>query len=145
MTIFLWRTRTTKGRRQSDQHCNCFRGHSGQTSERRDGASMAIPKRVDNFVPRENSGNSDAGCHLHLIFRTVSNFSIMKTLTLLVHAGLFWCFHNPPNSNLDYRIFNVRHSGTLLLLLLLLLYSVRLQHHENSDTFSGRWVILVFP
>ena len=22
--------------------------------------------------------------------------------------GLFWCFHNPPNSDMDYRIFNVR-------------------------------------
>ena len=27
---------------------------------------------------------------------------------LLVHAGLFWWFHNPPNSDMDYRIFNVR-------------------------------------
>ena len=24
-----------------------------------------------------------------------------------VHAGLFWCFHNPPNSDMGYRIFNV--------------------------------------
>ena len=38
---------------------------------------------------------------------TVSNFNIMKTLTPLMHAGLFWCFHNPPNSDRDYRIFNV--------------------------------------
>ena len=28
--------------------------------------------------------------------------------TLVVHDGLFWCLHNPPNSYLDYRIFNVR-------------------------------------
>ena len=40
-------------------------------------------------------------------FRTVSNFNILKTLTLLVHAMFFWCFHNPPNSNMDYRICNV--------------------------------------
>ena len=24
-----------------------------------------------------------------------------------MHAGLFWCFHNPSNSDLDYRIFNM--------------------------------------
>ena len=38
----------------------------------------------------------------------VPNFNMVKTLTLLVHAGLVWCFHNPPNSDKDYRIFNVR-------------------------------------
>ena len=34
----------------------------------------------------------------------------MKTVTLLVlvHAGLFGCFHKPPNSEVDCRIFNVR-------------------------------------
>ena len=31
-----------------------------------------------------------------------------KTLTLLVHAGLFWCFHNPLNSDMGYRIFSMR-------------------------------------
>ena len=25
-----------------------------------------------------------------------------------VHVQVFQCFHNPPNSNMDYRIFNVR-------------------------------------
>ena len=30
----------------------------------------------------------------------------MKTLTFLVHAEFFWCFHNPPNSGMDYRIVN---------------------------------------
>ena len=30
-----------------------------------------------------------------------------ETLTLLVHAGLFWCFHNPLNFDMNYRIFNV--------------------------------------
>ena len=28
-------------------------------------------------------------------FRIMFNFTITKTLTLLVHAGLVWCFHNP--------------------------------------------------
>ena len=40
-------------------------------------------------------------------FRIVSNFNMMKTLTLLVHAGLFCCFHSPLNSVMDYRVFNV--------------------------------------
>ena len=31
----------------------------------------------------------------------------------LVHAGLFWCFHNPLKFNMDYRIFNVRMSSFL--------------------------------
>ena len=31
----------------------------------------------------------------------------MKIQTLLVHAGLFGCFRNLPNSDMDYRIFNV--------------------------------------
>ena len=26
---------------------------------------------------------------------------------LILHAGLFWCFHNPSNSDTDYRIFNI--------------------------------------
>ena len=38
----------------------------------------------------------------------VANFSILKTVTLSVHAGLFGCCPNPPNSDMDYRIFNVR-------------------------------------
>ena len=29
-------------------------------------------------------------------------------LSFLVHAGLFCCLHSPPNSDVDYRIFNVR-------------------------------------
>jgi len=33
---------------------------------------------------------------------------MMKTLILLVHDGLFWCFHSPPNSDMGYKIFNVR-------------------------------------
>ena len=40
-------------------------------------------------------------------FCVVCNFNIMKTLTLLVQAGLCWCFHNPSNSDMDYRILNV--------------------------------------
>ena len=47
-------------------------------------------------------------CWVTFLSYRVSNFNIMKTVTLLVHAaGLFWCFHHPPNSDMDYRIFNV--------------------------------------
>ena len=43
-------------------------------------------------------------------FHVVSNFNTLKILTLLVWSGLFWCFHkrhNPPNSDMDHRIFNM--------------------------------------
>ena len=46
-------------------------------------------------------------CSSSFFFLTVSSFVIMTTLTLLAHAGLFWCFHSPPNSDMDYRILNV--------------------------------------
>ena len=38
----------------------------------------------------------------------MSSFNIIKTVTLLVHAGLFWCFHNSSISYMDYNFFNVR-------------------------------------
>ena len=47
----------------------------------------------------------------------VSNARLLKTLTLVVRAGLFWGFHDPPNSDkffcictvfdMNLRIFNV--------------------------------------
>ena len=37
----------------------------------------------------------------------MSLFNILKTLTLLVHAGLFGRLHNSPISDTDCRIFNV--------------------------------------
>ena len=39
-------------------------------------------------------------------FHAVSN--ILKTVTLLVHAGIVWRFRTLPHSGMDYRIFNVR-------------------------------------
>ena len=33
-----------------------------------------------------------------------------------MHAGLFGCFDNPSNSNMDYRIFNVRISQCVIIL-----------------------------
>lgn len=50
---------------------------------------------VDNFANRKASF-------------ILSSFNSLKTLFALVHADLFWCFHNPPNSETDYRILNVR-------------------------------------
>ena len=48
-------------------------------------------------------------CLFFFFFRIVPNFNMMKTVTLLVHAaGLFWCCHNPANSDMDYGIFNMR-------------------------------------
>ena len=47
-TIFLERTR--KGHRQSDQHWNCFKGNTGETPEKRGGAHMGLPERVDTIL-----------------------------------------------------------------------------------------------
>ena len=44
---------------------------------------------------------------IFFFFPVVCNFNILKTLTLLVYAGLFCCFHSPPNSDMDYKILNV--------------------------------------
>ena len=43
-----------------------------------------------------------------IFFRTVSSSSTLKTPTPFVHAGLFRCFHFPPNFDMDYRICRVR-------------------------------------
>ena len=42
---------------------------------------------------------------VRLLFPHVSSFNIIKTLTLLVYDGSFWCFYNPSNCDMDYRIF----------------------------------------
>ena len=44
----------------------------------------------------------------HIFFSIASSINTWKALTYSVHAGLFECFHNPPNSDMDHRIFNVR-------------------------------------
>ena len=44
----------------------------------------------------------------HLLPSRSCPSSTLQRLTLFVHAGLVWYFHNPSNSNMDYRIFNVR-------------------------------------
>ena len=53
-------------------------------------------------LTKEASGNSRASS---------SNVQLRQSedqYFLCVHAGLFWCFHNPPNSDVDCRICNVR-------------------------------------
>ena len=43
--------------------------------------------------------------------RIAAHFNTLQWIflspTLLVLAGLFWCFHNPSNSDMDCRIFNM--------------------------------------
>lgn len=43
-----------------------------------------------------------------VFFRFVPNISICNTLILKVYVGLFGCFYNPPNTDMDYGLFNVR-------------------------------------
>ena len=44
------------------------------------------------------------------------------SVTLFVHAGLFWRFHNPSISYMDYRICNVR-MGTFFFFFLNIVYT----------------------
>ena len=41
---------TRKGHRQSDQHWNGFKGNIGETLERRGGAHMGFPERIDTIL-----------------------------------------------------------------------------------------------
>ena len=58
-----------------------------------------------SFFPRKVSSSSSSSS-----FSSSVNDHQPQSWTLpsfLVHAGLFLCFHSPPNSDMDYRIFNV--------------------------------------
>ena len=70
------------------------------------------------FTSTETVGLLGTGAqNVHLDFHTApelwvlfysSSSSIVSIFsTFLVHAGLFWCFHNPPNSGMHYGLFNV--------------------------------------
>ena len=50
--------------------------------------------------------SSHLACHVWHFFHIVSNFNTLVTLTLLMHAGLLWCSHNPLIS-MDNRIYNM--------------------------------------
>ena len=41
------------------------------------------------------------------------NLETLKTRTYLAHAGLLCCFHNPPNSDMHYTVFNERMRSIL--------------------------------
>ena len=63
-----------------------------------------------------------------LFFGTLFNISTLKTLMLLVHAGLLWCFHNPPNSDMDCKVFNL-HNYVIFL---------------RGYTHAGLWLMVLF-
>ena len=68
------------------------------------------PNKSHTHIHTHTHARTHARTHAHTIlffFRRVSIFNILKTLTLQVHAGLFWCFHNPPNSDMDYRVLSL--------------------------------------
>ena len=44
--------RTREGHHQSDKHWNGFKGNTGETSERRDGANMGFSERVHTIPNR---------------------------------------------------------------------------------------------
>ena len=50
LTIFLQMIR--EGHRQSDEHWNCFKGNSGDISERQGRAHMGFSKRIDTILNR---------------------------------------------------------------------------------------------
>ena len=51
---------------------------------------------------------------LLFFFCIVFNVNTLRTPTLSVHAGLFWCFHIPPNSKMAYRTFNNMYRWSFL-------------------------------
>ena len=64
-----------------------------------------------NFELDHNSAEKTVCCPVDSVFFfflcIVSSFNVLKTLDTL-GAGLFWCFHNVLNSDMDHMIFNVR-------------------------------------
>ena len=64
-----------------------------------------------NFELDHNSAEKTVCCPVDSVFFfflcIVSSFNVLKTLDTL-SAGLFWCFRNVLNSDMDHMIFNVR-------------------------------------
>ena len=66
-----------------------------------------------------------------------------------MHAGLFWGSHNPPNSDMDYRIFNVRSCFSVSCLLACVYIYTREAPQFNPFTAMlaalslGKWPIKV--
>ena len=67
-----------------------------------DGGTTPLPdlrgKTSELYPTSVYSSSSSSSC-------VVSNINVIKTLALLVHAGIFWRFQNPKNSDMDYMIF----------------------------------------
>lgn len=57
---------------------------------------------IFTYIAGTESSSSASFC-----FRIVSVLNVLKTFIHLAHAGLVWCFHSPPNSGMDSRIFNM--------------------------------------
>ena len=68
---------------------------------------------------------------------SIIHWNTVKALTLLVHAGMFWCFHNPLNTVKTLTL--LAHVG------LFWCFHNPLKHCEGSDTISACWDVLVFP
>ena len=45
---------------------------------------------------------------IRVAFPGESQLQQSRATQLRVHTGCFQCFHNPPNSDMDYEVFNVR-------------------------------------
>ena len=100
------------------------------------GVAFAADK---NFWP---AGDTDSeiwlnwkeGLRGRFFFRISQLESVLtrRRLTLLVHAGLFCCFHSPSNSDMDYMILNV------CMALFLPAYT-----HRAGDL--GRFVVSLIP
>ena len=71
---------------------------------------------------RSNLSQSGMKNYLRSFFSCIEpTCNVWKTLTLLLQAGLCWCFHNPPNPDMNYRVINMhtwsfcmhKHTGDL--------------------------------
>ena len=41
-------------------------------------------------------------------YNNLKTLTVVSRVTFPMYSGLIWCFRYPPNSDMDYRIFNVR-------------------------------------
>ena len=94
----------------------CIKQHSLKLGFK-DSSLVVLWTDLKNFRYKSQESNYQHHMFLTLLlffFCIVSNLNSLKTLTVtpwlvVVHVGLYWCFHSPPNSDMDYRIFNTRH------------------------------------
>ena len=101
--------------------------------------------------PGENAWSVDTVAHL--LIRAFSSSSVndhwpqsWPLPSFLVHAGLFCCFHSPPNSDMDCKIFNVsviflhayKHGGPRFVSLIQRTFVESTQNFDSGE-ISG-WV-----